>query len=149
MAGEVTDEQLGLMLHAARDAALRMLEEHGGFVPFATRAGHDGAIELVSNHGAVRDDQLQDVVDRIRAALAEQAKQGGLLAAAIVSNVHVDDAGSGGFDRAIQVHVEAAGFSRVVLVPYRFPETGEVKLRRDVLTGTMLPYEAPPAIFAG
>jgi len=150
MTTEVTQDQLGMLLHLSRDSALQMLAQWGGFPPFAMRAGNDGAVEVVSNTEKVDDSKLPEVYERLRAALAEEAKQGGLAAAAMVVNVHLDDAKEGDpFDRAIQVHVESKNFSRVVMVPYRFPEMLEVKTQRDVETGEMVPLDAPPAVFAG
>ncbi|HSG34184.1 MAG TPA: hypothetical protein VLA37_06580, partial [Sphingomonadaceae bacterium] len=147
MTSEVTQDQLGYLLQLSRDAAVQMLGQWGGFPPFAMRAGKDGAVEVVSNTEQVADDQLAEVYERIQSALAEEARQGGIHAAAMVSNVHMSDVGEGDeFDRAIQVHIETESFSRVVLVPYRFPEMVEVKQYRDVETGEMQPFDAPSAI---
>ncbi|HSG33853.1 MAG TPA: hypothetical protein VLA37_04900, partial [Sphingomonadaceae bacterium] len=105
--------------------------------------------EVVSNTEQVADDHLTEIYDRIQTALSAEAREGGLVAAAIVSNVQLDNEDrADGFERAVQVHIEARAYSRVVLIPYRFPEMLEVKQYRDVETGEMQPFDAPPAIFA-
>ena len=146
----ITQEQLGLILQASRDFAVRMLGESGGFIPFATRVKTDGEIEFMRVADEVTGDgQLAEVFERTQAMLGDQARAGEILAAATVANVLLDEAQAGkDFEKAIQVHVEAPQFSRIELVPYRMPETDQIKQRRDVVIGEMIPGEADPAVFA-
>jgi hypothetical protein len=146
----LTKEQLGLILQASRDFALKQLSQAGGFIPFATRAMKDGEIDFIRLGGDdVSDDKLEEIFMRTQESLQEQAGKGEILAAATVANVQLKEGEGGGeFERAIQVHVEADAFSRVILVPYRFPAMELIKTAKDVETGEMIPFDAPSVVFS-
>ena len=146
----LSNEQLGLILQASRDFAMKQLSEAGGFIPFGTRAMKDGEIDFMRvADKEITDDKLEEIFGRTQMMLADQAQQGDILAAATVANVQLKEGDAGKeFEKAIQVHVEAPQFSRVILVPYRYPDMENVKTVRDIAIGDMIPFDAPSVVFA-
>jgi hypothetical protein len=95
---------------------------------------------------------MEEFFHLLQLALTERAQQGEILAAATVVNILA--AGSGvetdpAFERAIRVHVEASGFSRAVIAPYRLEEADEQGDKANLVDGKMVAFEEPPVIFAG
>jgi hypothetical protein len=148
---EVTDEQLALLLEASRAFAFQQLGEAGHFIPFGTQARPDGEVEFVRMLDE-RMESLEDVFNLLQLALTERAQQGEVLAAATVVNIMVEGMGvevEPGFERAIRVHVEAPGYSRAVLAPYRFEDADENSDKPYLIDGKMVAFPEPPVIFAG
>lgn len=148
---EVGDEQLALLLQVSRDFAFQQLAEAGGFLPFATQAKPDGELEFVRVADERTEEAVSDIFDRLRLTMTERARQGEVIGVATVANILA--AGSGievdpEFDRAIRVHVEAEGFSRVVIAPYRVEEADEESNKPYLVDAKMVAFEATPEIFA-
>jgi hypothetical protein len=148
---QVGDEQLALLLQVSRDFALQQLAEAGGFLPFGTQARPDGETEFVRLADERTEGSMAEFFDLLQRALIERAQQGEILAAATVVDILL--AGSGveadpAFERAIRVHVEAPGYSRVVIVPYRIEPADAQSGKPYLVDGTMIPFEEPPLVFA-
>ena len=133
------ERHLGVILQASIDHARELLEESGGFLPFGARARLDGGVEYLEADGLGEGESLDGLYRRIGALLADEAKRLEIFAAALVANASLpgDEAAT-----AISVQVEAPGFCRSIVVPYRMAN-GAVDL------GTMFPEEADPLIFVG
>ena len=141
------EQQLAVVLQAAVDHARTRLEEQGGFLPFGARAKPDGEVEIVEATSMGEDDSLDALHRRIGAMLAEEAGQGRILGAALAANASLPPAVDPGFERAVAVQVEAPGFCRSVVVPYRLtgdPGNGGVAIE----LGQMIPEKADPVVFA-
>lgn len=146
----VSNEQLALLLQASKDFAFQQLAQSGYFMPFATRAKADGEVEFVRFVDDTSEEPMEEIYRLTQQTLAEQARQGEILAAATVAQVGMPDAGeSAEFEHAIQVHVEAPGYSRIVLAPYRVEDADVEGELPSLVDGDLVPLEAPPAIFAG
>jgi hypothetical protein len=136
----VDEEQLAVLLQASLDHARKRLDEAGGFLPFGTRALLTGEIEFLEasdENGA----PVGAVYGQIGAMLADDARQGRILAAALVANAGLPAGAEEDFETAVSVQVEAAGFCRSIVVPYRL-SGGTAEF------GMMIPEEADPIVFA-
>jgi hypothetical protein len=148
---KVSDEQLALLLQLSRDFALQQLAEAGGFLPFGTQARPDGETEFVRLADERTEGSIADFFNLLQRALVERAQQGEVIAAATVVDIMLSDVGAEiepGFERAIRVHVEAPGYSRAVLVPYRVEAAGGQSDKPFLLDGKMVALEEAPVIFA-
>jgi len=141
------EEQLALMLQAARDFAFQQLEQAGHFVPFAAYCRPEGEIEFVRFANEDSEEEFDDLYRLTQANLAEQARQGELLAAASVAHVGLEEMRDG-CERAIRIHVEAPGHSRMVLAPYRLEPSEDGNGRPRLVGGKLIPFAAPAAVFA-
>ncbi|TIX51609.1 hypothetical protein [Alteraurantiacibacter aquimixticola] len=142
------EKELGAMLQASRDFAFQLLAEKGKIVPFGARAGESGDIEFMRVADEESTDPLDEVYDSTQAALAEQAGEGAIIAATSVAHVAVEGGiGEEGFDRAIRIHVESDGFSRMIFAPYRVVQ-GEQKGTATIEPGKMVAQEAEGVVFA-
>jgi hypothetical protein len=143
---EIDERHLSVVLQASLDFAREMLEEEGGFLPFGARARPDGEIEFLQAGPASAEESLDGLYRRIGTALAEDAREGGILAAALVANATLPEGIDGTYETAVSVLIEAPEFCRSIVVPYRIGGNGG---RATVEFGTMIPEEADPVVFAG
>lgn len=132
------DRQLSVLLQASVDFARDLLEREGGFLPFAARVVPSGDVEFAQLLEE-QDASVEQVYRRIGANVAEEAAAGMILGAAVVANTRVQGLDDG-FETAMVVMIEAAGFSRSVTVPYTLI-AGNVEL------GEMLPEESEAVLF--
>ena len=140
------DRGLAIMLEASRDFAFRRMVEGLVILPFAGRAASDGEIDFKLYVEEDTDLPLPEIYERTRDALAQEARALNLLAVTIVAAVSGADFDMGeGFDTAIQVHVEAPGFARVILAPYRIEDRDDGT--SHLVTGELIAIEAEPEIF--
>jgi hypothetical protein len=150
-ATQITDEQHAMLLQASRDFAFQQLAEAGGFLPFATQARLDGEMEYVRLGDESTREAVSAIFDRLRQTMAERARRGEVIAVATVTNMSLEDSGVEAppeFDRAIRVHVESPGFSRIVIAPYRIDEADENSEKPYLIDGEMMAFETAPDIFA-
>ena len=134
----VGEHELAVVLQASLEHAKELLETDGGFLPFGTRAGLDGAVEFLEVQGGSGGEAIDALYRRLAGLLAEDARKRQILVAAMVANASLPgDAPL----TAISVQVEAERFCRSITVPYRI-ESGSVRL------GEMIPEEADPLVFA-
>jgi hypothetical protein len=150
MSGEtqaVSEHGLAMLLEASRDFAIRQIAQGQRLIPFAGRANLTGEIDFIRFVDEDTELPLGEIYDRTQAAIAQEASAGQLVAATTVSAVAGQAGQFGeGFDSAIRIHVEAPGYSRVVLAPYRIEQTDGAGAK--LVVGEMLPTEAEPAVFA-
>lgn len=141
----LTEDQLAIVLEASIDFARQMLEQDGGFLPFGARARTDGEVEFLQAQPTSAEETLEALYRRIGTALAEDAREGGTLAAALVANASLPEGIDGTYETAISVLIEAPDFCRSIVVPYRIGGNGHAAVE----FGTMIPEEADPVVFAG
>ena len=134
----IGEDELAVVLQASLDHAQELLQKDGGFLPFGTRAGLNGAVEFLEVEGGSGGETIDAIYSRLAVLLAEDARQREILAAAMVANASLPGETP---LTAISVQVEARGFCRSIVVPYRI-ESGFVRL------GEMIPEEADPIVFA-
>lgn len=125
------------VLNEGLDAAIGFLEGAGEFFPFGVTLGADGEIRHVNVWDGEERPDADDVIRRLRPALRESALAGGIVGAAIVSNVRLEDTRAGSVSDAIRLQIEArAGESLVCFLPYSLSgpaiETGELVAQRGV-----------------
>ncbi len=146
---EVGEAQLGAILEATRDFAFQLMKEKGKLVPFAARAGQSGDIEyfrIADEESTVPADQIYS---QMQDTLADQAKKGEIIAATSVAHVGSEQGiGEEGYNRAIRIHVEAAGYSRFVYAPYDVVPSEEAGTAL-IQPGNLVAQEAESVIFAG
>jgi hypothetical protein len=141
----LTDQQLAVILQACIEHAKTRLEEQGGFLPFGARARPDGEIEFIEARDTGEGESLDAVYQRISALVAEAGRANEIVAGALVANAGLPEGAIEAFETAITVQLEAPGFCRGVIAPYRLTGDGQ----RRVELGDLLPDVADPVIFAG
>ena len=145
-----TDNEAGmaLLLQASRDFALGQMAQGRRLVPFGVRVAPSGEIDFIRYVDEETDLPLAQVYDRTQAALAKEAGAGALVAVASVAAVGgTPDEFGQGFDSAIRVHLEAPGFSRVMVSPFRFEQEPDTEAQIHI--GEMLVKEVRSVVFAG
>lgn len=135
------EHQLAVVLQASIDHAIELLGEHGGFLPFGALAMPDGQIDFVEVQDAGDDAPLDAIYLEIGGIVAGEARANAILGGALVANTGLPAEVQPGFERAIAVQIETAGFSRSVVVPYRPGDGAQVQL------GTMIPEASEAVIF--
>lgn len=144
----ITEQQLALLLQAARDFAFEQMARDRRLIPFAARVKPDGDIEFARFAEPDTESPLDDVYRQTQAAMADQAGRGEIIAAGVVAAVALDPP-EAGFAHAIRVHVEAPGFSRQVLVPYGIEPAGGSDGEPSLKLGKLVPQDVAPVVFAG
>ena len=143
MTTAATDEQLAFLLQIARDFAFQQMARGERLIPFVARAPMEGDIDFIRFVDEDCELPLDEIYAQTQDAVAKEARDGGLLAAATVAAVQSPAGALGtGFATALAVHIEAPGHSRMVLMPYRI-EGDELQ------TGEFIVNAAEPAVFAG
>ncbi len=138
------ERQLSALLQASIDFARQLLVQEGGFAPFGARARPEGEVEFVQLPAEGEAD-LEVVYQRIGAALADEARAGAILGAALVANTRVQGLADDGFTTAMVVMVETPGFSRSITVPYRLTPADGGPARVEL--GEMIPEEGEAVLF--
>ena len=149
-APQVTDAQHASLLQFSREFAFQQLGEAGGFLPFATQTRPDGEMEFVRIIDESIPEAPSSIFDRLRRMMTDRALQGELIAVAMVTNMQIEDSGTEAppeFDRAIRVHVESPGFSRMVIAPYRVDQADENGEKPHLIDGKMEAFDVAPDIF--
>lgn len=137
----IGEDELAIVLQASLDHARELLEESGGFLPFAARANLSGAVEFLEIEGDGGGEALEVLYRRLGTMLADEARRGEILAASLVANASLPVGAADEFDTAVSVLVEARDFCRSIIAPYSI--AGGV-----VEFGTMIPEAADPVVFA-
>lgn len=144
-----TNEQLALLLQASRDFAFQQVAQQGHFVPFAARALQDGEIDFIRLADETTEQSFEEIYSQTQQELAGQAQRGEILAATSVVHIQLsDDAGEPEFPLAIRVHVEAPGYSRIVLAPYRIDPPEADGEKPSLVDGAMLTQDTAAVVFA-
>jgi len=139
----LTDQQLAVILQACIEHAKTRLEEQGGFLPFGARVRPDGEIEFVEARDTGERESLDAVYRRISALVAEAGRANEIVAGALVANTGLPEDAIPPFETAITIQLEAPGFCRGVIAPYRLVGDGQHKVE----LGDLIPDVAEPAIF--
>lgn len=138
---------LAMLLQASRDFALKQLGEGRRVIPFGARANMTGEIDFIRFVDEDTPLPLGDIHEQTQAALAKEAQAAGLLAAAVVATVAGGEAELGaGFDTAVRVDIEAPGYARIILTPYRFDASADEG--GQLVLGELVTFGAEPVIFA-
>jgi len=138
------ETQLSALLQASIDFAGQLLVQEGGFAPFGARARPDGEVEFVQLPAQGEAD-LEVVYQRIGGTLAEEARAGAILGAALIANTRVQGLADDGFTTAMVVMIETPGFSRSITVPYRLMPIDGGPARVEF--GQMIPEEGEAVLF--
>ncbi|MCX7677324.1 MAG: hypothetical protein N2Z59_08125 [Alteraurantiacibacter sp.] len=146
MSGAITEQGLALMLEASRDFAFAQMARGERLVPFAAYVPEGGEIEFIRIEGENTRNALAEVHRRTRAVMAERVRAGGLSAVALVAVISADESNLGsGFSTAVSVELQAPGFARVVLVPFRVDR--DITGKGTLVTGQMIPLPAEGMLY--
>lgn len=142
-------EDANEVLNAAASYAKRMLRRYGAFGPFAYRMNLDGKtqLEVVAQHNMPPEPTL--LLELLYEQLAERAKKGLLVAAAMTSNVTMSKTSAEGFADAVMLEIEhRSGYCVLAFVPYRITG-GQLHgfFPRVVKFGALHTQEGTPRLF--
>jgi len=138
----LTEEQLAMLLQASRDFAFEQIAQGMVLLPFATCVKPDGDMNFVRFAEPGTELSPDEVLALTEKEVAQEAGKGGLIAAAVVSGVRLNEPHEG-MEDAVRVHVEAPGFARQFLAFYAMAEGGT-----KVAPGKLVPFEADAVIFS-
>ncbi|MGB3796498.1 MAG: hypothetical protein WA957_09380 [Alteraurantiacibacter sp.] len=138
-----TDEQLALILQTSRDFAFEQISQGMPLLPFATCVKPDGEMGFTRFAEPGTDKTPDEVLILTRDEVAQEARTGGLIAAAVVSGVRLSQEEDGMRD-AVRIQVESHGFARDFLAFYSLAD-GEGG--QSLTAGKLVPFDAEPAIF--
>lgn len=137
---------MAMLLQASRQFAFDQMAAAGRLLPFAARVKTDGEVEFVSFAVADGDQPLDEIYATTAQAMATQAKDGDIVAAALVAAVEIQGA-ENGFDQALRIHLEAADFVRQVLAPFAIVSDGEGADSASLKLGELIPLAGEAEIF--
>ena len=138
----ITEEQLAMLLQASRDFAFEQIAQGMVLMPYATCVKPDGEMNFVRFAEPGTELTPDEVLALTEREVAQEADKGGLVAAAVVSGVRLNEPHEG-MEDAVRVHVEAPGFARQFLAFYALAEGGS-----QVSPGKLVPFEAEAVIFS-
>ena len=141
------DEQMALLLQTARDFAFTQISRGQRLIPFAACVPPGGSIDFARLEDEASEVPLGEIYDATAQAVRQQAASGGLVAAALIAAVEAGEAELGaGFVHALRIHLEAPGFAREVLIPFRVTDGGDAE-PPQLVTGGMVPFAIEAVLF--
>ena len=144
-----TPEALERALKYCVDLAQLILRDSGEFQPFGAVATPEGEINALAGWDGEAHPHPSDLLALLTEELAEDASEGRIVGAALAVNVNMPAALGSAWPDGIRVRLEAAGFSRLIYVPYRLSRAGLLRWRRRVELGAACVVDAAPEIFIG
>lgn len=145
----VSPEQLSALLTKCTDFARTMLERAGDFYPFGATLSKDGTLGSAGGYNGQERPKPQEIYTLLAQAFKADALNGNVLATALAANVNIPPEYSPSAPDGVRVHVEAAGFSRFIYVPYRITKRGFLKKTFVVEFDEWFAVEIPPQFFGG
>ncbi|WAT18862.1 hypothetical protein OZN62_04640 [Aurantiacibacter sp. MUD11] len=145
---EVSEDQMALLLQGSRQFAFEQMSAGRRLLPFAARVKTDGEIEFVSFAKEDSEQPLEEIYAVTQQAMAQQAKDGVIVAASLVAAVQIQDPAKE-FEQAIRIHLEAPGFVRQVLAPYAIVPDAEDANTASINLGEMIPVACEAEVFTG
>lgn len=116
---QISVEALAALLNYCEKFAQRMLYEAGEFHPFGAFIDSNGELAALGGHLGEEVPKGAALYEFLESAIAEMARQGTLRAYALAANVSLPESLASPYPDGVRVHVEAAGYSRLVFTPYR------------------------------
>lgn len=140
-------EQLHELLTYCLDFARTMLEKAGEFHPFGATLSQDGKVAAVSGYNGEELPKAQEIYGLLAGAFRSAAHNGEFLGVALAANVNIPTQFSSVFPDGVRVHIESAGYSRFIYVPYKIKVSGMFKKTRSVEAGEPFSVEVPPNFY--
>ena len=141
---EETQNPVNRLFGFVVEFAEQMLAKSGEFFPFGASVTEGGEIVAAAGMTDSENPSAPEVYRSVARGLASSAAGGDAAAVALVANVIIPGELEPAAESGIRVHVEAAGFARMVYVPYEFlpGEDRQVRLHEP------LAVEVDPEFFA-
>lgn len=127
MTGGITQDALDRLFTAALEAAVARMEKDGHFFPLVFEMRANGMIHNMAMLETAPVDGSADVLERLAAMLRNRAREGTIVASAIVLQ--------GGGDRRMSVRLRAPDYAKDIAVPFDIESKGFVKRRRRLSLG--------------
>jgi len=144
----ITDDHMATLLEAARNFAFAQMAHDGRLVPFAAFIGKEGPIDCLRLEDETTQAPLADIYQRTVTLMREAVGNGEALACALVAAIEGgEDVIGSGMRHALSVHLEAPGYCREVLVPYRVTHD-EASGEGSLVLGTLVPHPSVQLVFA-
>lgn len=135
----ITQDALDRLFTSAMEAAVARMEKDGHFFPLVFELRANGAIHNIAMLETGPVDGREDVLDRLTAMLRDRAKEGTIVASAIVRQ--------GGDDRQLSVRLRAVNYSADITVPFTVTTKGLVRRRRRLSLGDSIARDVPNDVF--
>jgi len=143
----VTPEQLHELLMHCIGFARTMLESAGDFYPFGAALSPAGQISAVGTHTGEERPAPQELYRLLAEGFAAGARKGDYVATALAANVDIPAEYGAALPEGLRVHLESAGYSRFVYIPYRVKKGGVFRTRRTAEFAESFAVEVPPQAF--
>jgi hypothetical protein len=142
-----TPDQLHELLMHCIGFARTMLEAAGEFYPFGAALSPSGQIAAVGAHTGEERPAPQELYKLLAEGFAAGARNGEYAATALAANVDIPAEYAPPSPDGLRVHLESAGYSRFVYVPYRVKKSGVFRTRRAAEFAEPFAVEVPPQAF--
>lgn len=139
-----TPEQLHAALVYCMEFARKMLEEAGEFYPFASFINSSSQVEALGAWLGEEHPNPQDVYVFLSQSLQAKLNEGGAMGTALCVNVNIPAEYSPPLPDGLRVHLETAGYSRFVYVPYEVTKNGWLNRKRAVRFAEPFSVELDP-----
>jgi len=140
-------EQLHELLTYCLDFARTMLEKAGEFHPFGATLSQDGKVAAVGGYNGEEHPKAQEIYELLADAFRSGARTGEFLGVALAANVNIPAQFSPVLPDGVRVHIESAGYSRFIYLPYKIKVSGIFKKTRSVEAGEPFSVEVPPNFY--
>lgn len=145
----VAPEKLHELLTYCMEFAKVMLTDSGEFYPFGAVVGLDEEVKAVGGYDGNEHPRSQDIYRLLFESFVASATEESISAAALAANVDIPAEYSPPAPDGLRVHLECAGFSRFIYVPYQVTKQGMFKKARKVEFFEPIAVQISPSIFVG
>jgi hypothetical protein len=120
-------DELAALLRYCEQFSQMMLAKAGEFHPFGAFVNSAGKIEALGAHTGSDNPPDQDVYALLESAVSSMRNDGKLSAYALAANVNIPQSLESHYPDGIRVHVESAGYSRLIYTPYKMLQYGALR----------------------
>jgi hypothetical protein len=138
----IDPHKLEELLNYCTGFAKQMVQAHGEFHPFGAVIVANGQLTAVGGHTGDEHPKGAEVYSLLQGAMKAQFSKREIIAGAIAANVDIPAQFKPPFPDGIRVHLECAGFSRFIYLPFR-TSGGHVDYAE------FISVDIPPAICVG
>jgi hypothetical protein len=135
----IDPRKLEELLNYCTGFAKQMVERHEEFHPFGAIINSSGQLTAVGGYTGVEHPKGSEVYLLLQNSMKAQFSKKEILAGALAANVNIPSQFQPPFPDGIRVHLECAGFSRFIYLPYRISDN-------RVEYSEFISVDVPPAI---
>ena len=144
-----TPEKLHELLTYCMDFGKAMLGDSGEFYPFGATLGPDGVVSAAGGYDGKERPEPTEIYNLLGKAFSSRAIDGSIVAAALAVNVNIPKQFSSPAPDGIRIHLESAGYSRLIYVPYALKKRGLIRKTMEVTLFEPFAVQSKATMFPG